>query len=95
MTAKKRVVPEVWPSPGHHHHPDWTGGKGSDEPLRKELDRARRALRNVLALSHRIARTDEENAAHLRRFCAEAGVVPEITRLSVVGPSARREGLGE
>lgn len=46
----------------------------------EEAERLRRALKNVLALSHRIRKTDPENAEHLRRFCAEVGVVPEITR---------------
>jgi len=41
---------------------------------------ARLALRNVLALAACIAKTDPTNADHLRRFCAAAGVVPEITR---------------
>ena len=38
------------------------------------------ALRDVLALSHRLRKTDPVNAAHLVRFCASAGVVPKITR---------------
>jgi hypothetical protein len=38
------------------------------------------ALRNVLALSHRMRKTDPTNAEHLRRFCEAAGVVPQIIR---------------
>lgn len=48
--------------------------------MARERDELRLSLRNVLALSHRIARTDPENAAHLRRFCASGGVVPSVTR---------------
>lgn len=48
--------------------------------LAAQAARMHLALRNVLALSHRIAKRDPENAGHLRRFCASAGVVPSILR---------------
>lgn len=54
------------------------------------------ALRNVLALAARLRRTDPENAAHLIRFCAAAGVVPEILRAEAAAPpepSAEAEAL--
>jgi hypothetical protein len=38
------------------------------------------ALRNVRALAKRLHRTDPENAAHLLRFCDEAGVKDNIMR---------------
>jgi len=44
------------------------------------------ALRNVLALSNRLWKTDPACAAHLVRFCASAGVVPYVMRKR---PSAR------
>lgn len=52
-----------------------------DEQTRR-VGTMRRGLKNVLALSHRIARADPENATHLRRFCESAGVVPEVLRLA-------------
>ena len=53
-----------------------------DRAIRAEAERdsARIALRNVLALSHRMRKADRENAAHLVRFCASAGVVPQAGR---------------
>jgi hypothetical protein len=38
------------------------------------------ALRNVRALAKRLHRTDPESAAHLLRFCDEAGVKDNIMR---------------
>jgi hypothetical protein len=48
--------------------------------LLAEVRKARLALRNVLALSHRIRKTDTENADHLVRFCASAGVEATVLR---------------
>lgn len=48
--------------------------------LGEESDRMETALRNVLMLSHRIRKTDPENADHLARFCREAGIEPSILR---------------
>jgi hypothetical protein len=39
------------------------------------------ALRNVRALAKRLHRTDPENAAHLLRFCDEAGVIDRFLRV--------------
>lgn len=54
--------------------------------LSAEMDstkQLRLALRNVRALAaSRIRKTDPENAAHLLRFCEEAGIVPDILRRS-------------
>lgn len=47
----------------------------------------RLALRNVLALSHRLRKTDPMNADHLARFCASAGVVPTFMRGIVEPPT--------
>ena len=58
----------------------WVGRAHEMATTEAGAEAAFRALRNVLALSHRLAKTDPENAAHLRRFCAEAGVAPSITR---------------
>lgn len=54
------------------------------ECLKAEIDASeqlRLALRNVRALAaSRIRKTDPENAAHLLRFCEEAGIVPDLLR---------------
>jgi hypothetical protein len=39
------------------------------------------ALRNVRAMAKRLHRTDPENAAHLLRFCDEAGVIDRFLRV--------------
>lgn len=47
--------------------------------LEVELGRAHLALRNVLALARKMERRDVDGAAQsLRRFCAEAGIVPRV-----------------
>lgn len=51
-----------------------------EDSLQADRDRMELALRNVLALTRRIAKVDPENAAHLRRFCAQAGVELTVLR---------------
>lgn len=48
--------------------------------LGEESDRMETALRNVLMLSHRIRKTDPENADHLVRFCRGAGIEGSVLR---------------
>jgi hypothetical protein len=45
-----------------------------------EYDRALLAIHNVAALAKRLRKTDPENAAHLLRFCREAGWEDSILR---------------
>jgi hypothetical protein len=45
-----------------------------------EVERLTLGLRNVLALTGRLRKRDPVAAGHLRRFCADAGVYPEILR---------------
>lgn len=45
-----------------------------------EAAQARRSLESVRMLAMRLRRTDPENAAHLLRFCAEAGVTGNVLR---------------
>lgn len=46
-----------------------------------EVERAHRALRNVLALAMRMKHRGVLEADHLLRFCKEAGVEPSILRI--------------
>lgn len=48
--------------------------------MREDLLRAELELRNVLALSNKLQKKDPENAGHLQRFCARAGIVPSVMR---------------